>query len=311
MSRILAIGRHIPQGRADNRTAAGKFDLDEDFLAEKLGVLRAARRAPDEETSDLCVAAFHDLARRTGLTADGIDAVIVVTQNPDGRGLPHTAAAVHAKIGAPASCAAFDISQGCAGFVYGLSISEGFLAAAGLKRAVLFTADPYSKIIDPDDRNTALLFGDAAAATLIEAGDAGPGWRPSHFRFQSLSAERDALENRGGTLYMNGRGIFNFAATGVPREVQAVLAAAGLEPAAIDLFALHQGSKYIVDALCKRLALPAEKVPYDILDYGNTVSSSIPLLLSERLDDPSRRRMLLCGFGVGLSTATCLLTRAA
>ena len=309
MTRVTAIGRYIPEGRFDNRSTREKFDLTDDFLSDKLGVLQTARRAPDEETSDLCAAAFRDLAGRCGIEAGDIDAVILVTQNPDGRGLPHTAAAVHAKIGAAPGCAAFDVSQGCAGFVYGLSIAQGFLAAAGLRRAVLFTADPYSKILDPDDRNTALLFGDAATATLVEAGDAGAGWRPHHFRFLSLSDRRDMLENRNGALFMNGRGIFNFAATSVPAEIDAVLDAAGLDADAIDLFLVHQGSKFIVDTLCKRMTLPPGKVPFEVQQYGNTVSSSIPLLLADRLGEKGLDRMLLCGFGVGLSAATCILSR--
>lgn len=309
MIRIRAIGRHIPGGRSDNREVARKFAISEDFLTDKLGVLRTARRDAGEETSDMCVAAFNDLSARTGIEAADVDAIIVVTQNPDGRGLPHTAATVHAKIGAAPRCTTFDVSQGCSGFVYGLAISQGFLEAANLQRAVLFTADPYSKILDMDDRNTALLFGDAATATLIEVGDQGEGWRPEHFRFRSLSDGRGDLENRDGRLHMNGRGIFNFAATAVPQDIDAVLAAAGLDRTAVDRFLLHQGSKYIVDTLCKRMGLPPAKVPFDILDYGNTVSSSIPLLLRDRLDDESLQRILLCGFGVGLSTATCILTR--
>lgn len=308
MTRIVGIGTYIPGDRRDNRPLCATFDITPDFLREKIGVLERARKADDEETSDMCVAAFRDLAERTGIGAIDVDAVIVVTQNPDGRGLPHTAAAVHAKIGANPRCATFDVSQGCAGFIYGLSIAQGLLAGGSARRVLLMTCDPYSKIVDPADRNTALLFGDGASATLLDD-DSGPGWIAENFRFGMLSGERGALEAKPDGFFMDGRGVFNFAAIHVSKEIGSVLADAGLSLDQIDMFALHQGSKYIVDTIVRRMGLPREKVPFEIEHVGNTVSSSIPLLVADRLKDTNINTMLLCGFGVGLSLATCILHR--
>ena len=307
MTGIVGIGSYIPAGRESNYAKKAQFDLDDDFIRDKLGVEQVSRKAADEETSDLCVKAFADLEARTGRRIEAVDCLVVCTQNPDGSGLPHTSAIVHGKLGLPQECACFDVALGCSGYVYGLSIIKAFMRDNGMATGLLFTADPYSKIIDPQDKNTVLLFGDAATASLIE--DSPDAWVPGPFRFGTCGKDGGALENRSGTLHMNGRAVFTFSATAVPLQVSALLKDTGLGPADIDLFLFHQGSKFIVDQLAKRLALPAEKVPMNLAGQGNTISSSVPLLLQQHLADAGLKRILLSGFGVGLSWASCLLTR--
>lgn len=309
MTGIVGIGSYIPPGRESNYAKKGQFDIDDEFIRDKLGVEAVSRKAADEETSDMCVKAHADLELRLGRRIDAVDCLVVCTQNPDGAGLPHTSAIVHGKLGLPQNCACFDIALGCSGYVYGLSIVKAFMRDNGMSSGLLFTADPYSKIIDPQDKNTVLLFGDAATVTLLQEGGIPGTWTPSAFRFGTCGKDGGALENRNGTLHMNGRAVFNFSATAVPPQVIALLKGAGLGPTDIDLFLFHQGSKFIVDQLAKRLALPPEKVPLNLSGQGNTISSSLPLLLQDRLDDTRLNRMLLSGFGVGLSWASCLLTR--
>lgn len=310
MTGIVAIGSYIPARRESNYAKKAQFDIDDEFIRDKLGVEEVSRKASDEETSDMCVKACADLEARLGRRIEAVDCIVVCTQNPDGAGLPHTSAIVHGKLGLPQDCACFDVALGCSGYVYGLSIVKSFMRDNGMSSGLLFTADPYSKIIDPQDKNTVLLFGDAATATLLQD-KSGPGaWVPGPFRFGTCGKDGGALENRNGTLHMNGRAVFNFSATAVPPQVTALMKDTGLGPADIDLFLFHQGSKFIVDHLIKRLGLPAGKVPLNLASQGNTVSSSLPLLLQSRLDDARLNRMLLSGFGVGLSWASCLLTRA-
>lgn len=303
---ISALASYVPALRLSNYERKAEFGIDDEFIVQKLGVERVSRKAPGEETSDMCVRAFEGLDRRP----DAVDCLVVCTQNPDGSGLPHTSAVVHGKLGLPAQCACFDVSLGCSGYVYGLSIVQSFMQQNRLARGLLFTADPYSKIIDPKDKNTALLFGDAATVTLLDAAEQPGRWRMGPFRFATRGKDGAALENRAGTLAMNGRAVFNFSATEVPPQVSALLADAGLKAEDVDLFLFHQGSRFIVDQLAKRLDLPAAKVPVNLAEQGNTVSSSLPLLLQEHLGDSRLRRILLSGFGVGLSWASCLLTRA-
>ena len=166
---IQAIGRYIPPQRNSNADLVEKFGFPPDFLDSKIGVQTTSKKAADEETSDLAVKAVRNLADKLGDGFDlaAIQCLVLVTQNPDGGGLPHTSAIVHKKLGLPPRCFAFDISLGCSGFVAGLAAITGFMQMTGLTRGLLVTADPYSKIIDPEDRNTVLLFGDGAAATLI------------------------------------------------------------------------------------------------------------------------------------------------
>ncbi len=309
---ISEIATYIPAGRESNLDKLSKFGITKDFIDEKIGVYSVARKAANEDTSDLCIASFARLREKTGIEPGDVDCIVVCTQNPDGNGLPHVSALLHGKLGLPRRCASFDISLGCSGFVYSLSILKAFMEANGFRTGLLFTADPYSKIVDPDDKNTALLFGDGAAVTLLTRGTVSqPLLTPVAFDVDSHGAQSSALINTTGRLHMNGRQVFTYSATAVPESIRRVLDTAGLGTQAVDFFLFHQGSKYIVDAVAKRLELPADKVARNMTDHGNTVSSTIPILLEPLVHDARAQRILACGFGVGLSTATCLLERQA
>lgn len=307
MPGIVDIATHVPPGRLSNldpqRLAA--FEMDASFVRDKLGVLSCARMEEGEGTTDLAVSALSALMGRNGLLAEDIQALVVVTQNPD-RNIPHTSAAVHGRLGLSAACAAFDVGLGCSGYVYGLSVLHSFLLANGLQRGVLITADPYSKIVHPDDKATATLFGDAATATLIGP---SPVYELGPFAFGTWGQSGAALQCDDGVLHMNGREVFNFAATRVVAQVQSLLARATLEADAVDAFLFHQGSRYIVDTLRQRLKLPEDKVRLGLQEVGNLVSSSIPAMLEKELARPDVRSLLLSGFGVGLSWASCVCHR--
>ena len=299
---IEEIGVYIPNNKIDNLKKIEAFGLDENFLKDKIGVLRRAQKEKDQNTSDLCVEAFRKLEQKTGLDKEEIECCIVVTQNPD-CGIPHTSAIVHGKLALPKRCACFDISLGCSGYPYGLETILSFMQQNGLKKGLLFTADPYSEIIDPADKNTALLFGDAATVTYITQ---NPKVTIRGFSFGTDGSAYEELMLKKEHLYMNGRSVFNFAATTVPNDILSLLRSHDLSVKAIDRFILHQGSKFIVDTIARRLKLPSDKVPFDIYEYGNTTSSSIPILLAKELENPSKR-YLISGFGIGLSWASAIL----
>ena len=301
---IQAIGCYLPTGRIDNSQRLEQFGIDEVFLQEKIGMLRLAVKLENEETSDLCCKAFADLQLKTMLQIDDVECIVVCTQNPDALGLPHTSAIVHGKLGLPDRCAAFDISLGCSGFVYGLSVLQGFMQANDFSKGVLFTADPYSKIVDEKDKNTSLLFGDGATATLISN---TPIWRTGKFLFGSFGKENASIDvkQNTGKLSMNGRSVFSFSATVVPKNIFSMLSANKLVVEDIDFFVLHQGSRYIVDTIMQKLGVNKEKVPFRSAEYGNTVSSSIPLILTEM--DSQCNHIVIAGFGVGLSWASTVL----
>ncbi len=304
---IVNIGTYIPDARVSNFDRKEEFEIDDTFITEKIGIRSVARKAKDEETSDLCVKAFQNLVEKQDLNLEEVEVAIVVTQNPD-YNLPHTASLVHKKLGLSEHVASFDISLGCSGFVYGLSVIESFMNQHGMKKGLLFTADPYSKILNPKDKNTSLLFGDAGAVTLIGE---KPVFRSGNSTFGTIGegyGELICTED----LYMNGRSIFNFAARYVPKDVEKVLSKNNLTKEEIDLFIFHQGSKYICDTLIRRIGLDESKVPFDAANYGNTVSSSIPIILEKYLEDSKETpsdKTLICGFGVGLSWASTILHR--
>ncbi|TDU69231.1 3-oxoacyl-[acyl-carrier-protein] synthase-3 [Prosthecobacter fusiformis] len=302
--RLNRIVGHIPSGRVDTRERGRIFGYEDDFLAGKLGTTSLAIKEPDDQASDLCVKAARELEKQ-GITLDDIGAVVVCTQTPDGHGIPHTSAVVHAKLGLADACACFDISLGCSGYVYGLSVIISFMQANKIQKGLFFTSDPYSAIIDPTDQATCLLFGDAATVSLLEAG--APGWQLTDVIFGTQGKNGAAINNRGGKLAMNGRDVFNFALTTVPKQIQSLLTRQELTLEEVDRVVLHQGSRYIVDKLRERMRLPEDKVPLHLTDLGNTVSSAIPLTLEATLQIGSPKRILISGFGVGLSYATGLL----
>lgn len=301
---IDEIGFYIPETIISNYERRDKFGIDDHFIEEKIGVKSVSVKASDEETSDLCVKAFNHLCTKKNIDLDEIEAIVVVTQNPD-QNIPHVSAMVHGKLGLNSHCACFDISLGCSGFVYALSTLLAFMESNGMKKGLLFTADPYSKVVDPNDKNTSLLFGDAAAVTLLSD---NPRFVAGKFTFGTLGTDYEKLACNDGVLFMNGRAVFNFAAKVVPDEIKLLAKINGFSLEDIDKYLFHQGSKIIVDTIANKLGLPKEKVPYVIYDYGNTISSTIPILLADEIDEKSKK-IAICGFGVGLSWATGLLKR--
>jgi len=302
---IEAVASFVPENMIDNLEQADRFGAEREFVEKKIGVSRLPRLREDESVAYGCVEAFKTLAKTNAVDIDKIDCLVVCTQNPDSGGLPHNSAILHAELGLKEECACFDIGLGCSGYVYGLSIIESFMQANGLKNGLFFTCDPYSKILNPEDKNTCLLFGDAATVTLISD-------RPKYVRaaakFSTRGAGREALEKVDGHLTMNGRAVFNFALMDVPKQIKSLLELEALSVTDIDLFLLHQGSRFMLENTIKRAGIPADRAPIELSQTGNTVSSSIPILLEKRLDDMPGV-ILMSGFGVGLSWASAIYTQ--
>tara|TARA_R110000868_G_scaffold194650_1_gene440271 strand:- start:4067 stop:5017 length:951 start_codon:yes stop_codon:yes gene_type:complete len=304
---IKGIASHIPEDAIDNILQGKGFGETEDFIHTKIGAAKLPRMKPDQDTSDLaCLAVSALFEKYPDLSADKVDALVLVTQNPDGQGLPHTAAIIQHKLGLPPHVSAFDVSLGCSGFVYGLYIVKGLLEASGLQNGVLVTCDPYSKVIRKGDRVTNLLFGDAATATWIGE---QPKWRLGGVSYATDGAGAEHLMVANGALNMNGRQIFNFAATRVAPHIEELLRRQGIAPDEIDLYCLHQGSAAIISAISRKFPEIEDRFVLDLTDTGNTVSSSIPLLLEKHAFKDGPKRILMCGFGVGLSMASAIIFR--
>lgn len=315
---ISAIATYLPTRIVDNDEIITRFGFDRPFLDGKLGIGRRHIAAEDETVGDMAVSAAKHLIESTGLDPATVDLLVLCTQNPDYR-LPTTADLVQHRLGLRTSIAAFDINQGCSGYVYGLSIVAAMMPLHRFRAAILITAEAYSKVIDPSDRNTVPLFGDAATATLVVPDGAG---RLGAFTFGSDGSGANDLIVRGGgcrhpaapiagndALHMNGRAIYNFMMRRVPADVRSCLSANALTEEEIDLFLFHQASRFMVESLVKEMRLPPEKVPIRIAGTGNTVSSTIPLLIDALGGTAalSGKTALLSGFGVGLSWASTVV----
>lgn len=301
---IETIATYIPETKKSNYDLKEKFELDDDFIENKIGVKYHALKDEGFKSSDMCVKAFENLQKISDVNIEELECCIVITQNPDFN-IPHASAIVHGKLDLPSNCAAFDISLGCSGFVYGLSNIIAFMKSNGMKKGLLFTSDQYSDILNQEDKNTALLFGDAATVTLISE-DAL--LIPIDFSFGTNGRDYKELicEDK---LYMNGRAVFSFTATTAPKHIKALLKKNVLEDEDIQKYYLHQGSKYIVDTIRKRLKVDENKVPFDMVEYGNTLSSSIPIMLAKEMNSLQKGKIVLSAFGVGLSWASAIIEK--
>jgi len=302
---IESIATYIPDTKKSNYELKEKFELDDDFIENKIGVKYHTVKDRGFKSSDMCVKAFENLQKQTDVNIEEIECCIVVTQNPDFN-IPHTSAIVHGKLDLPSNCAAFDIALGCSGYVYGLSNIIAFMKNNGMKKGLLFTSDQYSDIVDINDKNTALLFGDAATVSLISE-DAVLSSVDFSFGTNGKDYKELVCDDK---LYMNGRAVFSFTATTAPKHIKALLEKNNLTDEDIEKYYLHQGSKYIVDTIRKRLKTDASKVPFAMAEYGNTVSSSIPIMLADDINKLKKDdKVILSAFGVGLSWASAIIQK--
>jgi len=304
---IKAIGTYLPDDRTSNFDRMDKFSMTASFVREKIGFTHVALKTPDQDTSDLCEKAWVNLQEQEQISTEEIECMIVCTQNPDGHGLPHTSAILHEKLSLSHECAVFDISLGCSGYVYGLSIIKSFMESNGFHKGLLFTADPYSKVMNHDDKKTATLFGDGATATLLTE---NPIFDFGNFVFGSDGSKKEGIiVKEDGHIHMNGRAVFAFTVRVIPNSILNMLKINGIKLENIDRFLLHQGSLHIVNSIADALGVSREKCPFNSADFGNTVSSSVPMILAQEFNNQKMKIAVLAGFGVGLSWGTTLIFR--
>lgn len=299
---LRQISNFLPQEKLCNYDFKDKFSIDEIFIKEKIGFEYLTRKQKDEKASNLCIKAYEKLV---DVDKNAIDCIVLITQNGDFK-IPHTSAILQDKLNLAKNCACFDINLACSGYIYGLCAILGFMQINGFTQGLLFTCDPYSQIINDDDKNTALLFGDAASVSLINT---EPIYVPKAFKFGTDGAGFEAIFCQKDRLSMDGRAVFNFAMQIISSHIEQFLQENSLSKEQIDKFLFHQGSKFIINSLAKRLGLDESKMPFLAKNYGNTISSSIPLMLQPQLLEQNAKRILACGFGGGLSWGSCILEK--
>ncbi len=300
---IEAIGAYLGEIKKSSYSRLKEFNIEKEFIENKTGFRYLRKALKEEKTSDLCLRAFEDLDSIIKINLSEINCCVVVTQNPDFK-IPHVSSIVHKNLNLNENCACFDISLGCSGYVYGLSIIKSFMNENNLSKGLLFTSDPYSKIIDESDKGTSLLFGDGATVTLIGK-EFKFGFQKFNFGTKGKSFSDLICENQ---LKMNGRGVYNFAAKKVPKDILDILKKNSLSIDEIDLFVLHQGSKFIIETIREELKLSEHKMDFYAANYGNLVSSSIPFILKDHING-NYQKILISGFGVGLSWSSTILTK--
>ncbi|MGI4795992.1 MAG: 3-oxoacyl-ACP synthase III family protein [Janthinobacterium lividum] len=309
----------LPQRRVDNDAFQERWG--EKAVAEITAMTGVGARywADVSQTAgDLCFDAAERLLTRLEWARDSVDALIFVTQTPDQR-MPATSCTLHGRLGLANHCQAFDVGLGCSGYVYGVWLAAAMIAA-GCTRVLLLAGDTSSRLIDPADRATALLFGDAGSASAFERSRSAA---PTQFILGTDGTGAAHLAVAGGgfrppadpaaaneTLVMDGGAVFSFTLRAVPSLIRTMLDTAGRSVADVDFFALHQANRFMLRHIAKKLAIAPESMPINIDRYGNTSSASIPLLictdLSERITT-GPVNLLLAGFGVGFSWGAALL----
>lgn len=304
---IAGTGVCIPERTLTNQEMEQRVDTSDQWIKTRTGIKERRIAEAEEKTSDLAVKAAKDAIENAGITADEIDLIIVATASPDYM-FPSTGCLVQERLGA-SKAAAFDLSAGCSGFVYGLVTGAQFILSGLYSRVLVIGAEKISEALDWNDRNTCVLFGDAAGAVVLTETKPGFGLISSSLGSDGSGADILTLGYKRH-ITMNGREVFKFAVKIMEEITLEVLNKAGLETSEVDCFIPHQANVRIIDNAAKRLGLPKEKVFVNVDRYGNTSAASIPVALHEAREGGRINKgdnVVLLGFGAGLTWAAAVL----
>ncbi|WP_078806404.1 beta-ketoacyl-ACP synthase III [Pilibacter termitis] len=318
--KITQVAHYVPEKIVTNDDLSTMLETSDEWISTRTGI-RRRHIAVNENTSDLCIEVAKKLLEKAEIDPSELDFVLVATMTPD-FATPSTASLVQGAIGATRALA-FDISAACSGFVYALTVAEKFILS-GSKKGIVIGGECLSKIVDWQDRTTAVLFGDGAGGVLLEANDTqhilAENLRSDGVRGRSLTAMciKPQLEFSSGFqnepyLKMDGRDIFDFAVRDVPQNILETLERAKLSVEEIDTFLLHQANMRIIDKMARKVKAERSKFPTNMDKYGNTSAASIPILLSEEVEKGrvilgSNQKLVLTGFGGGLTWGTLVVT---
>jgi len=319
---IIGIGTYLPEKVLTNKDLEKMVDTSDAWIVERTGIRERRIAESDIATSDLAACAAEKALSDAGVSADEIDLIIVATVTPDML-FPSTACLVQDKIKA-SKAAAFDLSAGCSGFVYGLVTGSQFIQNGIYKKVLVIGAEALSKIIDWDDRNTCVLFGDGAGAVVLGEVESGYGILGVELGADGsggdllkmpgggsrLPATMESVNNRQHFLQMSGSDVFKFAIKVMGEAAVKALDGAGLTNEDIDCLIPHQANNRIIQSAAKRLKVPMEKVIVNVDKYGNTSSASIPIAMDEAIKSNKIKDndiVVLVGFGAGLTWASCVI----
>ncbi len=327
---IQGIAACVPEQTVRNADFTDLFPQDElEKIINAVGI-RERRKADDTVcASDLCVAAAERLFADMNIDRQSIDALIFMSQTSDFK-IPATSTILQHKLGLSQDALCFDVTLACSGYVYALTTAFAYLNLPNINRVLLLDGETFTKIVNPKDKTNALLYGDAGTATLLQKKPGtdffaqlntdGSGWEAVNikgggcrypFDENSLSEKEreDGSIGNETQVYMNGVDVFNFTMKAVPKSIKEILAKTNFELEDIDKIVFHQANKFMTDFFVKKLKYDPTKVPYSLQKFGNTSSATIPLTITSELREwqSERKRVLISGFGAGLSWGTAIV----
>jgi len=319
---ILGMGSCLPDKIVTNLDLEKIVDTSDEWIVDRTGI--KARRIADEDTatSDIATKAAERALQDAGIPASEIDLIIVATATPDMM-FPSTSCIIQNNIKA-VNAAAFDLAAGCSGFVYGLVTGSQFIRSGLYKKVLVIGAETLSKILNWQDRNTCVLFGDGAGAAVLGQVPSGYGILGSHLGADGSGgnllklpaggsrepASIASVTERKHFVHMEGNDVFKFAIKIMGEAALKALANAGLGPFDVDYLVPHQANIRIIQSAAKRLKIPLDKVMVNVDKYGNTSAASIPIALEEAVDQGiinTGDTVVLVGFGAGLTWAACVI----
>lgn len=324
-ARITGLGVAVPSRVVTNADFEARLDTSDQWIVERTGIRERHYAGPEDSVASLSRDAAQQAMERAGITAADLDSIVVGTATPD-RLLPSTACDLQALLGAERA-AAFDISAACPGFLYAIAVAEGLIASGQSEISLVIGAEKLTAITDMTDRSTAILFGDAAGAVVIQrtpGGIGAPGilstfiksdgrlgdllYRPGGGSADPLSEK--VLAERSHFIKMAGREVFKAAVIAMSDACDQALARAGVTADQIDLLIPHQANLRIIEATAKHAGMPMDRVMVNIDRYGNTSSASIPLAIDQALEEGRigpGSLVLLVSFGAGFTWASAVI----
>jgi len=315
-SRIVGTGSHLPARIVTNDELARRLATSDDWIRERTGIRQRHIAEESETSSDLALQASRRALQAAGLKAEDIDLIVVATSTPDFI-FPSTACLLQAKLGVK-GCAAFDLQAVCSGFVYALAAADSMIRNRTARKALVVGAEVFSRILDWNDRGTAVLFGDGAGAVVLADGGQ-PGIHASVLHADGSQAGILSVPgnvSRGHIagspfLQMQGKEVFKFAVRVLDESAREVAAAAGMNLEDVDWLIPHQANVRILEATAKRIGLPRERLVVTVDHHANTSAASVPLALDEFVRSGKIRsghKVLLQGVGGGFTWGASLVT---
>ncbi len=320
-TKITGWGKYVPARVLTNHDLAQMVDTSDEWITTRTGIRERRIRTEHDTTSSMAVAAAREALQVTGLSPKDLDLIIVATSSPDYL-LPSVASQVQDLLGA--ECGAFTLVAGCSGWVYALATASQYITAGAYRRVLVVGVEIISFAMDFTDRTTCVLFGDAAAATVVEASDEPGGLLSFELGSDGSGAmalyvpdggtvspiSQRTIDERRQYMRMNGPEIFKFAVRTLTSSLKRTVYQAGLTPDDIDLFIPHQANARIIEAAARQMRVPFDKFYLNLDRYGNTSAASVPLALVEAIEEGRLKDgdlVAMCAFGAGLTWATAVM----